>query len=82
MAVSAVMAEIQPFRSLALGSISERPDMSLSNELLELHGINVVVKEAINTHEIIRCSGSTPKPFAPVTLPQRVAIGLQNRRMI
>jgi len=56
--------------------------MSLSNELLELHGINVVVAEALNTHEIIRCSGSTQKPFAPVTLPHRVAIGLQNRRMI
>jgi hypothetical protein len=56
--------------------------MSLSNGLSELRGIDVVVKQVLNTHEIISCSGSTPKPFAPVTLPQRVAIGLQNRRVI
>lgn len=54
--------------------------MSLSNGLLELHGINVVVKEALNTHEIISCSGS--KTIRASYLPQRVAIDLQNRRMI
>ena len=39
--------------------------MSLSNEVLELHGVNVVVKEITHlhsgpryTHEIINCSGS------------------------
>lgn len=54
--------------------------MSLSNGLLELQGINVVVKGALNTHEIISCSGS--KTIRASYLPQRVAIDLQNRRMI
>lgn len=51
-------------KSAALGDISERPDMCLSNALLELHGIDVVVNNTHDTHEIISCSGSTPKPIA------------------
>ena len=50
----------------------ERPDMSLSNELSELHGIDAVVKEAFNTLQ----------NHSRQLLYPRVAIGLQNRRMI
>jgi len=59
----------------------ERPDMSLSNELSELHGIDAVVKEAFNTHEIISLVAALQNHSRQLLYP-RVAIGLQNRRMI